>query len=189
LRGALRDAATVGPELGLAVTCLLALFLPEIEKRFGPRIGLLLGLEFIGLHAFGFVGRLALAKPAERWLKILRVPAFLGLCVIYSIIIYDWGPDAVVAFWIVTLSTYAGFFFHDAPEQRVATLYLRWGIAFGVFFAAAIVCGLTAEYLLIRSPRKEFLFGFVFFTALTVCDLTHLYDRLAGRSSRPTAQS
>jgi len=181
LRGALRDAGTAGPDLILAVTCLFALFLPRVEARFGSKIGLLLGLEFVGLHAFGFLGRIIVAEPAQRSRRILRVAAFIALCLVYSILIYDWGPDAVMSFWVVTLSTYAGFFLHDEPEQRKRTLMCRWGVAFGLFFAVGIATGLSAEYFNLRSPRKEFLFGFLFFTALAVSDLVHLYDRLVLR--------
>ena len=179
LRGTLGDIATAGPELSLAVTCCLAFFVPEIEARFGPRIGLIIGLEFVGLHAFGFAGRIALAKPTRRWQQVLRIPAFVAICIVYSLIVADWGEDAVMSFWVVTLSTYAGLFIHDAPEQRKQTLLWRWLVSFMVFMAAGIVAGLTAEYFNLRSPRKEFLFGFLFFATLGVCDLARLYDRLA----------
>jgi hypothetical protein len=183
LLGVLRETMTVGPDLLLAATCLLALFLPRVEQQFGPRIGLILGLEFMGLHAFGFLGRIALAEPAKRSMQVLRVLAFIALCAIYTIVIFDWGTGAVMSFWIVTLSTYAGFLFHDAPAQRKRTLAYRWGVAIGLFFGMAIVTGLTAEYFNLRSPRKEFLFGFLFFAALAVCDLVRLYDRLEHRLS------
>ena len=189
LRGVLRDAGSAGPELSLAVTCLLALLRPDIEARFAPRIGPILGMEFMALHAFGFLGLIALAKPAERWKQRLRIPAFLGLCVFYSITIYDWGTDAVVTFWTLMLSTYAGFLLHDAPEHRRQTLSWRWGIAFGLFFGMAMAAGLTAEFFNLRSPRKEFVFGLLFFAALGLCDLVHLYDRLVLRFSGEPAQT
>lgn len=189
LRGVLREAGTAGPELALAISCLLALFVPQVEARFGPKIGLILGLEFMGLHAFAFLGRIAIARPVKRSAKVLRIPAFLGLCVAYSIIVYDWGPNAVASFWMVTLSTYAGFFFHDVPEQRSKTLMWRWGIALALFFGVAMVTGLTAEFLLMDSPRKELLFGFFFFTTLGVFDLLHLYDWLAVRYTGETKPS
>jgi hypothetical protein len=187
LRGLLRGAGTAGPELALAVTCLLAFFVPRIEARFGPKIGLILGLEFMGLHAFAFLGRIAIARPVKRSGRILRILAFVGLCIAYSAIVYDWGPNAVASFWMTTLATYAGFFFHDRPEQRMQTLVWRWGVALVLFFGVAMLTGLTAEFLLIDSPRKEFLFGLLFFAALGLFDLVHLYDRLALRfATSPT---
>lgn len=190
LRGALRDAGAAGPELALAISCLLALVLPQVEARFGPKIGLILALEFVGLHAFAFLGRLALARPVQRSSKILRGAAFLGLCVAYSFIVYGWGRDAVASFWMVTLSTYAGFFFHDRPEKRLQMLMWRWGVGVVLFFAVAIAAGLSAEFLLMDSPRKEFLFGLLFFAGLGIFDLVHLYDRLAvrfGGATKPSA--
>ena len=184
---AARETAAAGPDLILAATCLLALLLPQVEARFGSRIGPILGLEFIALHAFGFLGGIVVAAPRERSRRILRVAAFIALCVFYSVFVYDWGTNAVISFWVVMLSTYAGFFFHDAPEQRKRTLMCRWAVAFGLFFAVAIVSGLSAEYFNLRSPRKEFLFGFMFFTALAVCDIVHLYDRLVLRFSGSAA--
>lgn len=178
LRGVLREVGSAGPNLALGLTCLVALFHPEVEARFGPRIGVTLGVEFVALHGFAFLGRIALARPERRSLQVLRIPAFIALGVIYTLFIYGWGIDAVISFWMVTFFTYAGFFFHDAPEQRVRTLTCRWAVALALFFAVAVVCGLTAEYFNLRSPRKEFLFGFMFFTALGIGDLVHLYDRL-----------
>jgi hypothetical protein len=183
LRTAVGDAASAGPELFLAFTCLLALFLPEVEKRLASRIGMILGLEFVGLHAFGFLGGIVVAKPAQPSRRALRVAGLVAVCVIYSLVVYDWGPDALVSFWVVTISTYAGFFFHDAPEHRKRTLVLRWSIAFGLFFLVGVVTGLTAEYFNLRSPRKEFLFGAIFFAALGFCDLIRLYDRIAARQA------
>ena len=184
----LRDAGSAGPELSLAVTCLLALLRPDIEARFGPKIGLILGMEFMGLHAFAFLGAIALAKPVERWKQNLRIPAFLALCGLYSIVIYDWGTEALITFWTLMLSTYAGFLLQDAPELRRATLMWRWGIAFGLFFGVAMAAGLTAEFFNLRSPRKEFVFGMLFFSALGLFDLVHLYERLALRFSAEPAQ-
>ena len=189
MRGALRDAGAAGPDLIFAITCLLALFLPRVETRFASKIGLLLGLEFVGLHAFGLLGGIIVADPARRSRRILRVVAFIGLCIVYSIVIYDWGRDAVLSFWVVTLSTYAGFFLHDEPAQRKRTLVCRWGVAMALFFAVGIATGLGAEYFNLRSPKKEFLFGFLFFSALGVCDLVHLYDRLLVRFYGSTAEA
>ena len=184
----LRDAGSAGPELSLAVTCLLALMRPDIEARFATRIGPILGMEFLGLHAFAFLGAIALAKPVDRWKQVLRIPAFLVICVFYSIMIYDWGTEALVTFWMLMLSTYAGFLLQDAPEHRRATLWLRWGIAFAMFMGVGIVAGLTAEFFNLHSPRKEFLFGLMFFGILGLFDLVHLYERLALRFSEAPAR-
>ena len=188
-RGLLRDVASAGPELALAVTCLLALLRPDVQAQFAPKIGRILGMEFMALHAFGFLGMVALSNPTERWKKMLRIPAFLALGGVYSVIIYDWGTEAVVTFWSLMFTTYAGFLFHDAPEHRRSTLYLRWAFAFGLFFATAILGALVAEFFNYRSPQKEFLFGLIFFAALGLCDLVRFYDRIVLRFSGTAAQT
>ncbi len=61
-----RDAVAAAPELVLALTCLAAFFIPELAARNVKRLSEALVVEFLAIHAFPFLGGLALLKPARR---------------------------------------------------------------------------------------------------------------------------
>lgn len=176
-RGTLRDAGAAGPDLVLAVICLLALFLPQVEEQFGSRIRLILGLEFAALHAFALLWHVW-DQEAPFGVSSLRIPAFLALCAVYSMFVYSWGSGALVTFWIMMFSTYSGVFFHDAQEQRKRTVMYRWIVGCAVYFAVGAAISSIATLSGLQSPHKEFLFGLFFFGGLAAADLLHVYDRL-----------
>lgn len=172
-----RDAAAAAPELALALTCLAAFFIPELAARNVKRLSEALVVEFIAIHAFPFLGGLALLKPARWWTHILRALTFVVIAAGYSYFAYNFGADAVASFWILAITTYFGFFVHDAPEQRRKMLVCRWAVT-GLAYIVVMLAGLlTADLLGIRSPRREPLVGFLFFCTLAVFDWTGFYDR------------
>lgn len=179
LRTAGRDVVAAGPESALALMCLASFFIPEVAARFVPRLRLVIGMEFIAIHSFVLLGGLALLKPKRWWSHILRAGAFIAICAFYSYFASQFGPDGFVSFWVLTVSTYFGFFVHDAPAQRRDLLICRWVIVCGTYLALLAVVIISADLLDVRSPRRELLFGFSFFTALAVFDLVRFYDRSA----------
>lgn len=178
-RSRLSGGVAAGPELVLAAWCLAAIFIPDVGRRFAPRLLLTLGLEFLAIQAFVFLGALALMRPSRRWSKALRVVAFLAICVLYSLFAANWGTEAVLSFWVLTVSTYFGFFVHDAPQDRRRTLVCRWLVVTATYIGLMLVCWVFFEVFGVRAPTKGFLFGFAFFSALAVFDLTGFYGRIA----------
>jgi hypothetical protein len=178
-RSRFSSGVAAAPELALAATCLAAIFIPDVGARFAPRLLLTLGLEFLGIHGFVFLGALALMRPKEVWSKILRVAAFAGVCVLYSLFAANWGRDAVASFWAVTVSTYFGFFVHDAPQDRRRMLVCRWIVVAATYLGLMIMCLVIFEIAGVRAPTKGFLFGFLFFATLGIFDVTRFYERVA----------
>jgi len=177
-RSHLSDGVAAVPDLTLATTCLAAIFVPTIGKRFAPTLLNTLGLEFLAIHAFVFLGFLALKRPKRPWSKILRVVAFVAVTAFYSFFAGQWGTDALVSFWLLIVSTYFGFFVQDAPEDRRRMLLCRWGVVFATFLGLFVLCALVFEVFNVHAPTKGFLFGFTFFFTLAVFDVTRFYERV-----------
>ena len=152
-RSRLSDGISAAPELVLAVSCLAAIFIPEAGKRFAPRLLLTLGMEFLGIHAFVFLGALALMRPRSWWSKTLRAIAFITICILYSFFAANWGGEAVASFWVLTLSTYFGFFVHDAPQDRRRMLVCRWVVVAATYLGLMLLCALV--YRAHRCPRAD----------------------------------
>lgn len=171
-----RDAVAAAPELVLALTCLAAFFIPELAARNVKRLSEALVVEFLAIHAFPFLGGLALLKPIRSWTKILRALTVVVIAAAYSYFAYAFGADAVASFWILAITTYFGFFVHDAPEQRRKMLVCRWAVTGTTWLVLMLVGLMTADFFDIRSPRREPLVGFLFFSTLAVFDWTGFYD-------------
>lgn len=107
------------------MTCLVAFFIPELAARNVKRLSETVAVEFVAIHAFPFLGGLRLLKPARWWTRTLRALTFVAIAAGYSYFAYNFGADAVVSFWTLTIATYFGFFVHDAPEQRRKMLVCR----------------------------------------------------------------
>jgi len=172
-----RNALAAAPELLLALTCLAAFFIPELAARNVKRLSEALVVEFLAIHAFPFLGGLALLKPARSWTRIMRALMFVVIAAGYSYFASAFGADSVASFWILAITTYFGFFVHDAPEQRRKMLVCRWAVTAVAYVLVMLAGLLTADLLGIRSPRREPLVGFLFFCTLAVFDWTAFYDR------------
>ncbi|HEU4520764.1 MAG TPA: hypothetical protein VFT12_02105 [Thermoanaerobaculia bacterium] len=179
-----RDPIAAGPELALAATCLVALFVPGLAARMLPTLGQTLALELAAIHSFPFLAQIAFARVTRPWARAVRFVVFLVIAGVYSWAASVFGTRAVVSFWTLALTTYFGALVHDAPEQRKQLLYTRWIVTFIVYAAVFAVLVPAMNILGMQGPRRGALICFVLFSIYGLLDLTNAYDRILLRQSR-----
>src|SRR5688500_16327066 len=100
---ALGGPVAAGPELALAATCLVGLFVEEVAARIVAALGQALALELIAIFWFPFLGGFVFIKAVRPWTRTLRVIAFLTVAALPTWQASTFGPRGVISLWTLTL--------------------------------------------------------------------------------------
>lgn len=182
----LRSIVASAPLFGLA-----AVFLAVCVFRFTfsgrvteDDLAILLAYELILIHAFPFLGLLALVRPERARGKIARFVSFWGLFALYVAAAY--GTDGLRGIGVVLalgLATYGGLFPIASGRERImGQIGLRWVIATCTLIFG--ICAPIGAWVMIVQGRRAPAFedypviGVFFFAALGFFELFRLYEAL-----------
>jgi hypothetical protein len=192
-----RSLAAIGaalPDFVLGALFLTTWLLPTAGRiKLAPQLVLIVLLEFIIIHSAAIVGSVVLRKATRR----KRAMSLVGLVLFYTVFV---GSFALMfrtswplwSFWGLMLNRLLSLILGQAPEGEEMALVQRGWAATALFYLGFVALtavvpvprlgltpGIVAQLhipgsgLWVSQPWRVMAFGFLYFTAVGISELTH----------------
>jgi hypothetical protein len=148
---------------------------------FAVHLARLMELEFLALHAGGFLGLPLLWSPTRPLPRVLRVLAIGFFGVIYGMGGYGvLGWPGVVELAAMILATYAGVLFARGAtrSERAWATAARWFGCLMLFMLTASLLGMPSGVNEWHETRTTLLFGAAYFLVLATLEASGIYPAL-----------
>lgn len=148
---------------------------------FAVHLARLMELEFLALHAGGFLGLPLLWSPSRWFARVLRVLAIGFFAAIYGLGGYGvLGWPGVFELAAMILATYAGVLLARGASrsERALATGARWFGCLMLFMLTAAVLGMPSEVNEWHETRTTLLFGALYFIVLATLEASGLYPAL-----------
>lgn len=152
---------------------------PQFPSAFHDHMARLMELEFLALHAGGFLGLLALWNP-QRWVS--RTLRWIGIGALGGVYLYaghsilGWAGSASLA--VMIASTWAGLWWgrQAGRGRRAIELGLRWFLALMAFGVLASLTGMPQGVDDWHNQPQAPLYGALYFIVLGLLEASGLYQ-------------
>jgi hypothetical protein len=167
------------PAAILATTAIVfALGWSRFPGPFAEQLGRLMQLEFVALHAGGFLGIPLFMQPQRTVGRVARVLWLLLMAVIYfnaGYAVMRW--QGVLELTLMMATTYSGVVWSRgvARRRRVSEVGMRWGLGLLLFAAALAIFDVPSKVETWSEARDVLLAGSVYFLALAVVEASPFY--------------
>lgn len=186
------------PDFALAATFLITWISPtRLGERMVPHLVLVMLLEFIIIHSSAFMGNVAISEMT----RLKKTGAILGLGAFYSLFAGGFSlafrsPWPLVAFWGLTLNRLLRAILGGALGKVEKTLMTMEWVSTTVFYLLFVFLTVllpvprfgirfplegVGEGLWIDEPQRVMAFGFLYFTALGILNVS-TFRWLPGKS-------